>query len=504
MNELTIKAIKEDLAPPDNWSLEEARKYRKALRSKNHNMYAPIGVVGFRVDIQKRIDELNTTEEKKKELESKRDLLPPDSFPFYKFSEEKDLTDEEKTKPLTDEEKKKFLTDEEILERARQIYELMGKFNPFSYQNYSSRIRRAIDLDQTERIKSLKRKSKDLLSNVPKRSKRGVPKQRFILNTNAKTFCFDASQMVLGSHPLVGSIKLYLQKLENEQELREMKIMRQIDDELVVFMETGTPGKYINAFSLDRVGKFKDFESDDYKKIFPAIDLPNVEYKKWKRYAANVRKLVREEQELKEELENMYGTFPEVKTEPPVESEYDSPSDDDEMKSSSTLSREDMEENFLEEVKKGVSNFSNLMFVYAIKESDLKNDDGTLTELGSKLQNNFLEEVKKGVVTFSTLLDRYDIKESDLKKDGKLTELGSKLKKGCVKGTKDAVKILMFLGGLISVEEVDKDIQTLKDKVLKKVKNTDKKEFSYNNSKKPLGCAEVLKQIAKLDKSAKL
>lgn len=420
MNKLTIKAIKEDLAPPNNWSLEKARKYRKALRSKKFDMYAPIGTMPFRADGA--------------DVNKNKSKLPPDSFPFYKFSEDNP-------------------TDEEILERARQIYELMGKFNPFSYQNYSSRIRRAIDLDQIERIKSLKRKSEEVLSNVPKKVKTGVRKQRFVLNTNAKTFSFKVDKMMIGYHPLKGSIQSYLQKLQNEQRLRVMKIMRQIDDELVVFMETGTPGKYINAFSLDRVGKFKDFQPDDYKKIFPAIDLPNVEYKKWKRYAANVRKLVREEQELKEELENMYGTFPEVKTEPFVQPEYDSESDDDEIKSSSTLSREDMEE--------------------------------------------FIKKVKTDVTTFSTLMDVYSITESDLKKDGTLTELGELVQSNCVSKKKDhkyAVKILMYLGGLISVDEVDKDIQTLKDKVLENVKNTDISKFDYK--KKPLGCARVLIQIA--------
>ena len=103
-----------------------------------------------------------------------------------------------------------------------------------------------------------------------------------------------------------------------------MKIKEKIRDEVFVYMKTGTPGQYVNVFTMDRaisdgmdiMNPTDDDKKNDYEKIFPALRLPTVEYKKWKRYAAAVRKLIRRE---RKDMESVRRIYPELMESEPME-----------------------------------------------------------------------------------------------------------------------------------------------------------------------------------------
>ena len=227
-----------------------------------------------------------------------------------------------------DDDKKKV--NNEILKRAQDIYEWMGKYNPFSYDNYSVRIRKAIQRGSGNiALTTLKRKLKDVKATFKneesdtKRPKTEV--ETFVLNTG-RDFNFDVDDMTTGEHPLKRSVAVYLRKLSNEHWTRMMKIKEKIRDEVFVYMKTGTPGQYVNVFTMDRaisagmdiMNPTDDDKKADYEKIFPALRLPTVEYKKWKRYAAAVRKLIRRE---RKDMESVRRIYPEPMESEPMESE---------------------------------------------------------------------------------------------------------------------------------------------------------------------------------------
>ena len=346
MSTRTIEAITKELAPPSTWNLGAARVYRKQLRSRE-GMYAPIGVVGFRADIQKRIDELIKPEEKgqKEELESERDLLPPDSFPFYKFVNEFDkgqkfVTEIKELESIPDDQKNADTVNEivalqekldgvqkkvnnEILKRGQDIYKWMGKYNPFSYDNYSARIRNAIDQDQRQLDRLVEKAKRQLeeATEQPTAKKRRVENlpPTFILITDARKFNYDADNMTKGEHYLKSSVQNFLNKLNQEHADRQFKIMNQIRDEVFVYTKTGTPGKYVNVYTYSRAMRLAPdtgtLVSEYYENIFPGLKVDNMGFKKWKRYATNMRKLLRRESIYGDALNDLYSTNKRTPTE---------------------------------------------------------------------------------------------------------------------------------------------------------------------------------------------
>ena len=284
MSTLTIEAIKKELTPPPTWNLNAAREYRKQLTSRK-GMYAPIGVVGFREDVTKD-----------------KDKLPPDSFPFYKFTDENEPDNNE------------------ILKRGQDIYKWMGKYNPFSYDNYSARIRDAIKKDQRE-VRELvlkaqeeeeKKRKLEEAPEQPKAKKRRVENldipPSFILITDARKFNYDADNMTEGKHYLKSSVQKFLNKLKQEHADRQFKIMNQIRDEMFVYRKTGTPGKYVNVYTYSRAMRLATDTEPPYENIFPGLKVDNMGFKKWKRYATNMRKLLRRESIYGERLNDLYNT----------------------------------------------------------------------------------------------------------------------------------------------------------------------------------------------------
>jgi len=141
-----LEVYKGEFRPPDTWTMADAKAYRKqlnGLKQKKSQLarYAPIGQMAF-VDaeivsigpqIQKTKGDLSTAqkEEDRKRLQERIETLqrrlkkmeedapnmPPDSFPFIRFSDE-------------------TIPDTELLARAKRLQMTLNKFDPYSTDSF--------------------------------------------------------------------------------------------------------------------------------------------------------------------------------------------------------------------------------------------------------------------------------------------------------------------------------------------------------------------------------
>lgn len=232
MNSDKIQLYKEYFGPPKEWKLKDAKAYRKALggytKGGELKRFAPIGnIIMGNPDI-------------------------PDSFPFYKFTNETPSPDE-------------------ILRRGEQILQMLNKYDPYADTTFMDVKFENVEIPDISLLDELMKpevRPKDpvvaYLQSLPEKP---GPRLNIKSDVNSyQTADYDIDTLVnwinvpqagsdiAGVHrALILNAGNYLLQLALEHEKDKECIRECIDYELKQYMRYGTNGKYVHRYNINAV-----------------------------------------------------------------------------------------------------------------------------------------------------------------------------------------------------------------------------------------------------------
>lgn len=232
MNSDKIQLYEEYFGPPKEWKLKDAKAYRKALggytKGGELKRFAPIGNISM----------------------GNPDI--PDSFPFYKFTNETPSPDE-------------------ILRRGEQILQMLNKYDPYADKTFMDVKFENVEIPDISLLDELMKpevRPKDpvvaYLQSLPEKP---GPRLNIKSDVNSyQTADYDIDTLVnwinvpqagsdiAGVHrALILNAGNYLLQLALEHEKDKECIRECIDYELKQYMRYGTNGKYVHRYNINAV-----------------------------------------------------------------------------------------------------------------------------------------------------------------------------------------------------------------------------------------------------------
>lgn len=319
-NKKLLEIYKAELAPPANWELKDAKAYREALRGAKTTKtqiarFAPIGAMRFEAELEKLVKA--SAGEKQELFRKQLDVLPPDSFPFIRFTNESPDPD-----------------DEELLRRGRLIRNAMNKYDPYSSDHFEPMVQATSG--QLVSVDSIRYKANlvdappvndPVIEYIKTLPKSPGPKMKILSSAkdfqasdyDADTLFFWTDGRILVEKDSSGNTKPFkenllnenllkihlaikrhggdfLLKLKEENEYRIIGIQNEIDRQLREFMIFGTTGNYVNRYTFMEAlqslntgnanSLMYDYVIDDatYKIFAKTLEIDSKGYRKWKRY----------------------------------------------------------------------------------------------------------------------------------------------------------------------------------------------------------------------------